>query len=757
MKFRFCLILIFLSTLALAQHLKVGVYQNPPLLSVDSVSGPDGFTMELLKVIAAKNNWTLEYKTYEFAACLEALREGKIDLMPALAFSAERDSIYLLNTTNVTSNWAKIYKHDDDNTQYNSFEDLRNRRIAVLKGDFYVQNGEDGLLDVFDELDISSELAYFNSYEEVVRAIEDEIVDIGLLSRYYGLFQTADNNIVKTPINLAYVSLRYGMHRTPGNQPILDVLDQELQRLINNRSSVYYELERQHLAFKGSSFIPGWLWQTFLVVLIGLTTLAVFTILLQYQVKRKTGELKETNRLLVRSEHEARLAATTIEASQDIGYWFVPGQPFIKVNKAACQLTGYSKEELLQMVPRELFASDRNAAVYEKIRQGDWEGHLLIEEEFRRKDGSIFPVEISLDEFELDGNKYICGFARNITERVRAENELLEKNKELSCLYAINQLTANRELKPDEIFTRALKLIPIAWQYPELTVVKIIVHDKAFTSKNFVETPWQLKADILEGKEQAGELIVGYLKQPEGLKDPFLVEENNLISALGKEFSDMLTTRDTERRIMATILTTEDKERSRISKELHDSVGQTLSAISLHLNAMAKLEALSEEDRKKLVEIENLVKEAIGESRSVSHNLMPPALTDLGLAYAVENILESIAGLGQTKFAFHTNSQETDVPKELEFALFRIVQEAINNIIKYARASEATIQYLVFAEDVSLSIEDNGVGFDMQIAEKKHNFGLNSMRNRAMSLGGTIEINSSPGQGTSIIVQVPLK
>ena len=734
----------------------MGIYENPPLVSIDTTKTLPGISIDMLKVVAGERGWTLDFQAYSFADGLLALERGDIDLMPALAYSPYRDSVYLLNNTSVGTNWAKVYKHEDDDELYNSIEDLRNSKIGLLKGDYYVENGDDGLIDIFKELDIMADTSFYNSYDEIVKAIESEKIELGLLSRYYGFFETSNNDIVKTPINVAYVSLRYGFYRTAENEIIAAQLDETIQGLINNRNSIYYQLEESYMAFKGISYIPGWLWQTFGIVMLGITTLAIFTILLQYQVKRKTGELKETNRMLARSEQEARLAAQTIEASQDIGFWFVPGRPFINVNKAACRLTGYSKDEMLAMIPRELFSTDKNMALYDRIREGNWDGHLLIEDELRRKDGSVFPVEISLDEFSLDGNTYICGFARNITERVRAENELIEKNKELTCLYAINQLTADRELRVEEIFDRAIGLIPIAWQYPELTVVRIDVHNKTYASPKYAETPWQLRADILEADTKVGEIIIGYLKQPDGLKDPFLIEENNLISAIAREFSDMLTTRYSDRRIMSKILSTEDKERSRISKELHDSVGQTLTAISLHLEAMSKLKALSEIEKKKLKEVEDLVKNAIGESRSVSHNLMPPALTDLGFTYAVENIIDSVADVSQTKFEFQSNTNEIKIDKEIEFALFRIVQEAVNNIIKYSEATEASIQYIVYEKDISLFIEDNGIGFDMQIAEKKHNFGLNSMRNRVLSVGGEIEINSSPEHGTSIHIQVPI-
>ena len=755
MRIALFLILNILSYPLLGQTLKVGVYHNPPLISVDSTGQVSGFTVELLRAIAKDKQWNLEYSEYDFASCLKALENGDIDIMPTLAYSVERDSLFLLNQTNVATNWAKIYKHEDDNFNYSAIDLLRDTRIAALKDDFYIKNGEDGLLDIFDELDIPAEIVYYESYDDVVRAIESQDVELGLLNRYYGIFNTSDNEVVKTPINVAYVSVRYGFSKKSQNENLVRELDKTLLDLIDNRSSIYYELERRHLSFEGQGFIPSWLWQIFGIVMLGLTTLAIFTILLQYQVKKKTTELNESNRLLSKSEHEARLAAHTIEASQDIGFWFLPGKPFVNVNEAAERLTGYSSKELMQMIPRDLLASNKNEHHYVALSEGNWDGHLLLEDEFKRKDGTVFPVELSLDEFVLDGQTYICGFARNITERVRAENELLEKNKELSCLYAINQLTANRENSQEKVFSTAIKIIPIAWQYPKQTFVRIDVYGKLYKSSNYTETPWQLEQDLLEGEELVGKLSIGYVKQPDKGKDTFLIEENNLIKAIAKEFSDMLTSRGTERKIMSTILSTEDKERSRISKELHDSVGQTLSAISLHLNAMAKMQALSEEDKLKLKEVEDLVKEAIGESRSVSHNLMPPALTDLGFSYAIENILEKLEGVSSIEYSFHTNSSDRQVPKEVEFALFRIAQESINNIIKYSEATKATIQYLVYEDEILMSVEDNGQGFDMNKVEKNHNFGLNSMRNRALSLGGEITIDTSPGKGTSVHVQVP--
>ena len=615
-----------------AQEIKVGVYPNAPLFNIDEQGNVSGFCIEILEDIAEKEGWELQYVPYDFAACLVALETGEIDIMPALAYSVERDSIFILNETKVTTNWGKIYKNEDDDFNYASLEKLEGKNIAVLQNDYYLKNNSDGLIDLLEKLDINVELVEMSSYADVIEQVSNGQTDLGLVSRYYGTLETDGKNVVKTPLNVAYVSVQYGFSRNNNNGILAQKLDKELQNLIRDRSSIYYASEKKYLSFAPKEFIPQWLWQAFGIVTSGLTIFAIFSILLRYQVNKRTYQLKEINRKLAKSEGEARIAVQTIEVSQDIGFWFQPGKPFIRINQAAIGLTGFSHEEFMEMVPRDLLATNDNQGYYDSLQDGEWDGHLLFEESFKTKDGGILPVELSLDRFELDGKIYICGFARDISDRIEAE-----------------------------------------------------------------------------------------------------------------------------KRIISTILSTEDKERSRISKELHDSVGQTLSAISLHLDSLTKIKDLSVSEMGKIKNIEALLKEAISESRSVSHNLMPPALTELGFTFAVENLLNSLEAVGGTNFSFHSNDSNVEVAKEIEFALFRITQEAINNIIKYAEATEATIQYLIFEDLISLSIEDDGKGFDIKIANKNHNFGLRSMKNRAGSIGGELTIDTVPGKGTGIHVSIPLK
>ena len=292
MRYYLITILFLFSFLGYTQSIKVGVYPNPPLINIEEEGEVSGFCVDVLKEIAEKEGWVLEFQTYDFAKGLLALERGDIDIMPALAYSDYRDSILIMNETKVTTNWAKIYKNSDDDFNYGSLEQLRNKRIAVLKDDYYLQNGENGLLDLLGELDIPADIIEVNSYSAVIDNLSTGNTNLGLVSRYYGTLETEDKNVVKTPINVAYVSVRYGFSRNSANIQLAQQLDQQLQLLINDRSSIYYEMEKKYLSYAPQAFIPQWLWQAFGLVMAGLTIFAI-SILLQYKKKEDVSTKRD--------------------------------------------------------------------------------------------------------------------------------------------------------------------------------------------------------------------------------------------------------------------------------------------------------------------------------------------------------------------------------------------------------------------------------------------------------------------------------
>ncbi len=219
-------------------------------------------------------------------------------------------------------------------------------------------------------------------------------------------------------------------------------------------------------------------------------------------------------------------------------------------------------------------------------------------------------------------------------------------------------------------------------------------------------------------------------------------------------YIDITNEKMAQEKIISTIIETEDNERKRLAKELHDSLGQSLTTVSLNLAAINQ-EALDPENRQKMENAISQLRLAINESREIAHNLMPQAIQDYGYVIMVENMLDSLKLASNINFEFYNNLMEERLRANLELSLYRITQEAINNIIKHAQATAVTVQLTKYPDVIILSIEDNGKGYDPD--KIHHSFGLHSMMNRTLALGGEFNIDTSPGRGTSIIIQTPLE
>ena len=132
---------------------------------------------------------------------------------------------------------------------------------------------------------------------------------------------------------------------------------------------------------------------------------------------------------------------------------------------------------------------------------------------------------------------------------------------------------------------------------------------------------------------------------------------------------------------------------------------------------------------------------------------MPKSISDFGYALTVENLLENLSNTTEVDFSFYTNLDEERLPPDHELHLYRITQEAINNILKHAQATKVIVQLIRHENSVILTIEDNGKGFDWH--QNKNSFGLNSMQNRASALSGVLDIDKTLERGTSITLEIP--
>ena len=199
-----------------------------------------------------------------------------------------------------------------------------------------------------------------------------------------------------------------------------------------------------------------------------------------------------------------------------------------------------------------------------------------------------------------------------------------------------------------------------------------------------------------------------------------------------------------------------DRERDVIARELHDGIQQNVASVALVLQSI-KETGLEEVYRDRFKESVQHLKSVTKEIRDISHRLVPKDVQDLGLALTVRDLINRQKRYVASKITFEENIDNKRYSGEIEINIYRIIQEALNNIEKYANASSVAVQLFERSNILTLMVEDDGDGFDdRDINYRKKGFGLLSMESRATSIGGYFEINSNKS-GTQVMVEVPLK
>jgi signal transduction histidine kinase len=198
---------------------------------------------------------------------------------------------------------------------------------------------------------------------------------------------------------------------------------------------------------------------------------------------------------------------------------------------------------------------------------------------------------------------------------------------------------------------------------------------------------------------------------------------------------------------------------SHLAGELHDRIGQDMTAINVNLNILQNIlpRTVSEKVISRLADTEKLVQESVQRMRSLMSELRPPMLDQYGLAAALYWYTEQYQRRTETKVIINDNYMKNSrLPLEVEIALFRIVQEALNNVTKHADASQVDIELFEDGGDIMMAVTDNGKGFDAknQGPSLPGHWGLTLMQERARAVNGKFLLRSVPGQGTQIVVRV---
>ncbi len=203
------------------------------------------------------------------------------------------------------------------------------------------------------------------------------------------------------------------------------------------------------------------------------------------------------------------------------------------------------------------------------------------------------------------------------------------------------------------------------------------------------------------------------------------------------------------------IVATQEEERKRISRDLHDDIGTKLSALNLYLSSLSeKATVINNDEIKSLARSsKQIIKEAMHDVRQLLLNLSPTVLEEFGYTTAVEGLVNKINETHMIHFNFVVFGIKQRLQKDYELALYRITQELINNVLKHARAKKVFFQIEQRDEKIILMMEDDGIGFDVNA--HKDGYGLKNLDARTKLMQGIMTIDSQPGKGTSVLIEIP--
>jgi PAS domain S-box-containing protein len=485
-------------------------------------------------------------------------------------------------------------------------------------------------------------------------------------------------------------------------------------------------------------------------------------------VARDITKRKQAEQILRDSEERFRQLADNIREV----FWMtdVSKNQMIYVSPAYEEIWGRTTESLYRS-PQEwinaIHSEDRarivEAALAKQILGKYDEVYRIV-----RPDGSMRWIQDRAFPIQGESGKVyrVVGIAEDITERKRVMDALLENEARKSAIMRVAL---------DAIIT-----IDHAGNIIELNSAaeSIFTHSRAkLIGENIMEIippslrPWFQDGLTNHFSGEKGPAVGSRIELPvwRADKSRFYAEFTITRIQLKGEPTFTVYIRDITQRKRAEeelrslpqrIIKAQEVERSRVARELHDGVNQIIASVKMRIrNAQESMPSFQAATREILGRCDGLLTKALEENRRIAHNLHPADLNNLGFSAACESLCKEFQARTSLKMQCRIKlPAKNRLPPGVELTLFRIVQEAINNIEKYAHAKTATLQIGLQNGNIRLKIQDDGRGFDPKKPSKKekgHGLGLTNMQERALSLGGTCEIASVRKKGTTIMVRIP--
>lgn len=405
----------------------VGVYQNNPKVFVNENGQPQGFWVDLVNEIGKQENLLISYVPCEWSDCLEGIRLGKLDLMPDVAYSQERDRIFDFNHEVVLASWSQVYARQG--LKLETIIDLKGQKIGVLADSIQ----EEYIRDYLTSFAIKPKLSEFQSFNEIFVSLEKGEIDAGIINHLYSKFASSKFDVQKTNILLNPSRLHFIV---PEGDPksLLPRLDRTLEKLINNSNSIYYQAKKQWLE------PPATLsWLSIKNDIINLSFYFPFFALFFLSIWSYSLKKEIHHRICLEKKlEESEQNYSSLAAAVPVGIFRTDKQyQCIYVNEYYTKLTGVSFEDAVAGKWIDSIHSDERESVWQLWLHCIQENQLFESEyRFVHPDGKVVWVYVqSLPEYNFQGEmKGYVGTLTDISDRKQAEIALAESRKHLGLV-----------------------------------------------------------------------------------------------------------------------------------------------------------------------------------------------------------------------------------------------------------------------------------------------------------------------------------
>jgi len=900
----FCL--VFLPVFVSADDsitLKVGLYENEPKIFTEKGKAT-GFWPDIIDYIASKENWKIEWVHGTWNECLERLESGKIDIMPDIAYTEIRSERYAFQNETVFISWARVYVPKDSKIQ--SFPDLNNKKIAVLKGSVNY-TGEEGIKELTEKFKINCTFVETSDYNNVFELVEKKKVDAGVVNKNFGNEKEKKYKVKRTGIVFQPAALKFAFPKKSTLTPrLMSRIDYHIKELKEDKNSVYYKSMKKY--FEGSiaerTVLPNWVKNVMLIIGGTLLFFMMVCALSRFQIKRKTSQLKESEeryRTLFNSSKDAimtlepstlkftsgnssildmfkiknekelmsltpcdvspekqpdgrfseekakEMILTAMEEGSNFFEWIhqrCNGEEFpatvlltrvdfsdkssilqatvrditkfkqteealregeekfrtvienlpqgvfvhdldghiIMINKASCENTGYTRDELLDMkmtdVDPECLSEKEGKKLWSELQKG---GFKRIGSFYRRKDDSSYPVEIHVNAITLKGKPMILSIVQDITERIEREEEYKRLINGMNDTVFV--IDFNRKFV--EVNDTAVK--SLGYSREELLSMGPQGIDSSISDKGISLLIEGMKTDEIQVFETEHKTKSGNKIPVEISSSRVTYKGEPAILSIARDITERKKAEEEKEKMNSQLLQAQKMESvGRLAGGIAHDFNNLLTAIIGYGHLLydeMKQEDPNKEMMEEILRAANQAANLTGQLLAFSRrNPVKLEVIDLNsLVIGIEKMIERLTG-ENINFSCMIHEDQLNIkadPTQLEQIILNLIVNARDAMPKGGKIIAKTekvnisdgdtndIPYSYAGDFACLSVTDTGLGMDKKTVSKIFDpffttkktgtgLGLSVVHEIIKKLEGWVNVESTPEKGTTFKVYLPV-